>query len=115
MYSIAVAAGAAPSHVGRQDVSSARHVCVTHTAIETQFGSFGQLEAPQQLEETHDTHAGAAVPKISVAPVQLPPSLTSVALSEAPASLTGVPPPPAVVVLPHVMSCVGTQAPSSGG
>jgi hypothetical protein len=113
MYSVAVAVGVAPSHVGRHDVSFARHVIVTHTAIDTQFGSFGQLaEVAQQLAATQDTHDGAAEAKISFAPVQLPPSPISTPLSVAVlASLGGAPPPPAATGPPHMTSWVGTQGP----
>jgi hypothetical protein len=92
MYSVTAEVGEAPSQVGRHDESFAMQLCVTHTAIDRQFGSFGQLEdVEQQLAATHVAHEGAAMLamlKISVAPAQVPPSPSTTV----PLSVTWLPP-----------------------
>src|ERR1700722_9649041 len=89
MYSVIVPVAAAPSHVGRHDGSFARHDCTTHTAIDVQAGSFGQLVASaQHFSATQVAHVDSAVLKIWLAPAHAPPSPTiSVLLS------VGPPPP----------------------
>jgi hypothetical protein len=120
MYSVIVAVIAAASHVGRHDWSFGRHSETTQTAIDTQMGSFGQLDAlEQQCAATHVAHdaADVPVPKISIAPAQVPPSPTSVALSvaAAPASLGGGAVPPPATGPPQETPVVGTQPGSCGG
>jgi hypothetical protein len=117
MYSVNVAGGDAPSHVGRHDESFGRHVCATHTAMLTHAGSLGQLVGlPQQLAATHVAHDDAAALKIWLAPAQVPPSPTiAVPLSVGlPPSGCGEAPPPGTAP-PQARVGVDTQVPSCGG
>jgi hypothetical protein len=118
MYSVSVPGGDAPSQVMRHDWSFARQLCATHTAIDVQAGSFGQLVASeQQCVATQAAHDEAAVLKIWLAPVQVPPSPTTpVPLSVAvpPPSPCGEAPPPGTGA-PQVRPRAGTQGPSSAG
>jgi hypothetical protein len=116
MNSVRVPVGAAPSHVARQDWSFARHPEATHAAMLTQAGSFGQLVGPEQhaaaMQFAHDE---PGVVKIWLAPVHVPPSVTTTTpLSGTPPSPGGDAPPPATGVA-HVAPFVGTQVPSCGG
>ncbi len=97
MYSVMVPGADAPSQVGTHDWSFNRHVCVTQTAIDTQFGSFGQLVGPaQQAMATQAAHEPAATPKIWLAPAQVPASVAAEPLSVAsppPSPGAELPPP----------------------
>jgi hypothetical protein len=122
MYSVIVPGADAASHVGRHDVSFARHWVRTQVATERHAGSFGQLDEPwQQLISTHDRHDDVVVVvellKISLAPGQLPPSVAvdPLSVSAVPPSPTALLPPPPVTAPEQGTPLTAMQLPSCGG
>jgi hypothetical protein len=114
---VVVSGADALSHVIRHEASFARQVWATHTAIEVQAGSLGQLAAPQQLATTQLAHDEPAALKISAAPGQLPASLATTpasSLAAAPPSPCGDEPPPFRLDLQGAVA-VGVHEPSCGG
>jgi hypothetical protein len=122
MYSVTAPVGAAPSQVGKQETSFAKHCLTTQVAIDRQMGSFGQLAAlSQQFAAAHETHVVGTIafvtPKIWLAPGHTPASATAVA----PAPMDGCPPSPCGALRPAETEVaqgkpfVASQAPSSDG
>jgi hypothetical protein len=116
MNSLIVPGGEAPSHVRRHDWSLSKHVVATHTAIDRQAGSFGQLVAlMQHWFCTQAAQDEPAALKSWATPGQLPASVTVVVIGGTPASRGGAFVPPPVVGPPQVATPMGVHFPCAGG